>query len=359
MFKLKVTTNKTKRYILTKCGISIGCILLLFNLWDVLDFSDAFSQESFDSNQVVHVQLNNSYTSNHQNIYLKDIATCWGNKICSEIYGIKVSLIYPNQELVLDKSKIKSILEKEYKGIDFRIFGSEVKINGKTHDLGQEDVKKYFVDTLVKHLNKFGQYKVNVDINFIQNTQIFDDNYSVEIQGFDSLAQMSEQEVLKLCLTKTRFDIDYIQNGSSFKAVVNARIKLEKLLPVSVRLIAKNTLITKSDVALRYVPINYFNLKALSNIKDLIGKKTKYTVYMNKTFSQKNILIPSLVDKNQIVTLKTGGLDSSLNMSRSVRTLGSGNKGDLIRVLPVGEKNTNKSKIIQARVVDKLTVETL
>ena len=359
MFKLKITTNKIKRYILTRCGIGIGCILLLFNLCDALDFCEAFSKESSDLSQVVQIQLNNSYTSNHQNIYFKDIATCWGNKICSEIYGIKVSLIYPNQELILDKSKIRSILEKEYEGIDFRIFGSEVKINGKTHDLSQDDVKKYFVDTLIKYLNKFGQYKVNVDINFIQNTQIFEDKYTVKIQEFDSLPQMSEQEILKLCLTKTRFDIDYIQNGSSFKAIVNARIKLEKQLPVSARLIAKNTLITKSDVVLRFVPINYFNLKALSNLKDIIGKKTKYTVYMNKTFSQKSILSSSLVDKNQVVTLKTGGQNSSLSMSRSVRTLTSGNKGDLIKVVPIGEKNTNRSKSIQARVVDKLTVETL
>ncbi len=345
-------------YVLNRLGL--GCILLLSSLVFTTNiYSQEDSSKEPEFSQVIKLELSPNYVSTHQNVYLKDISKCSGGELCFEIYGIRVASFSQNQtSITLDQDSIRSSLTKEYPSVDFRLFGANVKIEARSHPLTQKEVADEFITTLSKKLSRYGSFKVGVDINFIKNVDLFDDEYQIKIEGLDD--KNDEQEFLKTCLTKTRFTVFYSSDDIIKEALINARIKLEKKVVLSTHQIPKNTIVTSKDLTTGFVPVSYFSLQAISSYKAVIGKRTKHTIYNNKTFSSKNLIIPSLIDKNQILTLRTKETGNrGLSMSRTVRSLNSGNKGSVINVIPIGDKSSVRNNIIQAKVIDSKTVETL
>lgn len=108
---------------------------------------------------------------------------------------------------------------------------------------------------------------------------------------------------------------------------------------VATRTIRAKTLIAPEDLTLVSAKLP----GALSDPAAAVGQEARVAIYAGKPVRPGDIGPPTLVDRNQLVTLiyVSGGLA----ISTEGRALGRGSEGDEIRVMNLGSRNTVTGRI--------------
>jgi flagella basal body P-ring formation protein FlgA len=89
---------------------------------------------------------------------------------------------------------------------------------------------------------------------------------------------------------------------------------------------------------------------ALTHPLDVVGMETRVVLYADRPIRPGDIGPPSLVDRNQLVTLIFR--QQGLNIATEARALGRGSEGDRIRVMNLSSRTTVSGRIDAAgRVV--------
>ena len=108
---------------------------------------------------------------------------------------------------------------------------------------------------------------------------------------------------------------------------------------VATRTIRAKTLIAAEDLAL----VNAVLPGALTDITQAVGLEAKVAIYAGKPVRPGDLGPPTLVDRNQPVTLIY--LSGGLAISTEGRALARGAEGDEIRVMNLGSRNTVTGRI--------------
>lgn len=114
---------------------------------------------------------------------------------------------------------------------------------------------------------------------------------------------------------------------------------------VATRVIRAQTILTTEDVTLVAAEIP----GALRQIAGAVGLEARVTLYPGRAIHAADIGSPTLVDRNQIVTLTyTAG---SLGISTEGRALTRGGVGDLIRVMNLSSRTTLLGRVAEDGVI--------
>lgn len=106
----------------------------------------------------------------------------------------------------------------------------------------------------------------------------------------------------------------------------------------ALRTLPAGTVIQAQDVA--------FDPSARSGLDDpadVVGKATRITVYEGRPILASNIVVPTLVDRNETVVI--GYSSGGLSIQTEGRALGKGGPGDVIRVLNNASRVTLSARI--------------
>lgn len=116
---------------------------------------------------------------------------------------------------------------------------------------------------------------------------------------------------------------------------------------VAARRLAVGTVITASDLRL-----DPEALGGAASLDEIEGLETRVTIYAGRPVNADDLGPPTLVDRNQYVTMdfSTGGL----TITAEGRALGRGGEGEVIRVMNLASKST-----VSARVTAPGRVEVL
>lgn len=108
-------------------------------------------------------------------------------------------------------------------------------------------------------------------------------------------------------------------------------------------LAALRTLPAGSLIAPDDVGFNAALSGGLDDPAQVIGKETRVTVYEGRPILAASLIAPTLVDRNQIVTV--GWSRGGLSIQTEGRALGRGGAGDVIRVLNIASRVTVSARI--------------
>jgi flagellar basal body P-ring formation protein FlgA len=108
---------------------------------------------------------------------------------------------------------------------------------------------------------------------------------------------------------------------------------------VATRTIRANTLIAPEDLTLVSAELP----GALTDPAAALGQEARVAIYAGKPVRQGDFGPPTLVDRNQVVTLVY--LSGGLAISTEGRALGRGAAGEEIRVMNLGSRNTVSGRI--------------
>lgn len=81
----------------------------------------------------------------------------------------------------------------------------------------------------------------------------------------------------------------------------------------------------------------------LADAAQVVGKETRVTVYEGRPILASSVTAPTLVDRNQSVSV--GYTRGGLSISTEGRALGRGGAGDVIRVLNIASRVTVSARI--------------
>lgn len=115
--------------------------------------------------------------------------------------------------------------------------------------------------------------------------------------------------------------------------------------PVSAEsLVATRTIRAKSLVAAEDLTLVSAELPgALSDPADAVGLEARVAIYAGKPVRQGDLGPPTLIERNQLVTLIF--LSGGLAISTEGRALSRGSEGDEVRVMNLGSRNTVTGRI--------------
>lgn len=108
---------------------------------------------------------------------------------------------------------------------------------------------------------------------------------------------------------------------------------------VATRTIRAKTLIAPEDLTLVSAELP----GALSDPAAAVGQEARVAIYAGKPVRPGDFGPPTLVDRNQLVTLVY--VSGGLAISTEGRALGRGSEGDEIRVMNLGSRNTVSGRI--------------
>jgi flagellar basal body P-ring formation protein FlgA len=108
---------------------------------------------------------------------------------------------------------------------------------------------------------------------------------------------------------------------------------------VATRTIRAKALIAPEDLALVSAELP----GALTDMAEAVGLEARVVIYAGKPVRPGDLGSPTLVDRNQLVALIY--LSGGLAISTEGRALGQGAKGDDVRVMNLGSRNTITGRI--------------
>ena len=100
------------------------------------------------------------------------------------------------------------------------------------------------------------------------------------------------------------------------------------------RTIPAQTLIAADDLVVRDQRV----AGAIENPDEIIGKEARVALYAGRPITIRDIGLPAIVERNQIITLQYQ--KNGLMISTEGRALGRAGPGDVIRVMNLGSRNT-------------------
>ena len=106
---------------------------------------------------------------------------------------------------------------------------------------------------------------------------------------------------------------------------------------VATRNLPAGTILTAGDVAVASSP------RAGLAPADALGKQLRTAVYEGRPISKGQLTTPTLVSRNQLVTLAYE--NAALRIETEGRALGAGGEGDLIRVMNLSSRATLMARI--------------
>jgi flagella basal body P-ring formation protein FlgA len=108
---------------------------------------------------------------------------------------------------------------------------------------------------------------------------------------------------------------------------------------VATRTIRAKALIAPEDLTLVSAELP----GALNDPADAIGQEARVAIYAGKPVRPGDLGPPTLVERNQLVTLVY--LSGGLAISTEGRALGRGSEGDALRVMNLGSRNTVTGRV--------------
>ncbi|WP_333816089.1 flagellar basal body P-ring formation chaperone FlgA [Tabrizicola sp.] len=108
---------------------------------------------------------------------------------------------------------------------------------------------------------------------------------------------------------------------------------------VATRTIRARTLVAAEDLTLVAAEIP----GALSDPRQAVGLEARVAIYAGKPLRPGDLGPPTLVERNQLVTLVY--LSGGLAISAEGRALAQGSEGDAVRVMNLGSRNTVTGRI--------------
>lgn len=124
--------------------------------------------------------------------------------------------------------------------------------------------------------------------------------------------------------------------------LIAALIALPAAAPAG-SLAALRTLPAGSVIAAGDITLNAALKGGLDDPAQVIGKEARVTIYEGRPILAASIAAPTLVDRNQIVTV--GWARGGLSIHAEGRALGRGGAGDVIRVLNIASRVTLSARI--------------
>jgi flagella basal body P-ring formation protein FlgA len=108
---------------------------------------------------------------------------------------------------------------------------------------------------------------------------------------------------------------------------------------VATRTIRAKTLVAPEDLALVSADLP----GALTSSADAIGLEARVAIYAGQPVRPGDLALPTLVERNQLVTLvyRSGGLA----ISTEGRALARGSEGDVVRVMNLGSRNAVTGRV--------------
>ena len=106
---------------------------------------------------------------------------------------------------------------------------------------------------------------------------------------------------------------------------------------VATRHLPAGTILAAGDIAVAPGP------RAGLAPADALGKQLRTAVYDGRTISKGQLTTPTLVSRNQLVTLAYES--AALRIETEGRALGAGGEGDVIRVMNLGSRATLMARI--------------
>lgn len=125
--------------------------------------------------------------------------------------------------------------------------------------------------------------------------------------------------------------------------IVLGRVSVEVDLPMPNRRIDTGERITARDIASAPMPLNAVEPDMLRSMGDIVGQEARRTLSPGRPVQQRDLAAPTVIEKNQIVTLRF--VKGPLEITARGRALDEGGVGDVIRVM-----NIDSSKIVTGEI---------
>ena len=352
-----MTQTSKIRTFLVQCNLkntkSLSYIVLLLSLSSLLSFIP-YSQLKASNNNDAYISFLPLTSINTLPIYFKDIATCKNSSVCSELYGVRVGFNKKvGERFKISDTDLDKVLKKSYPDTEFKYLNQEISILSTGKSLS----KDYILSSFKKFLSSIlsNNFKVDIlNLNIYKDIKISEGDFNLSFSDFKSI--LTESDILNICLTKKIFEVVLSTVSYQIKFNISASISINRSIPLAKHDILKNSKINSNDIYFKFIPVTYLNLRAYTSRSQILNSVSKTTIFKNQIFSSRNLMVPKLIEKDQILTLKNkdSNSNSSINISRTVKAKTSGDKGDIIKVLPLNSKKT-----IQAKIINSSTVETI
>ena len=141
-------------------------------------------------------------------------------------------------------------------------------------------------------------------------------------------------------------------NGKVEKKVwAVADIEVLRKVIVAGRPLGKHHRITEDDIQVREMDMAGLSAKALTDERDVVGKRTRKAIAVNTVLRADMVELPPLVKRGDVVTVVAEGAGLRITVLGVVKER-RGRKGEMILV-----ENLDSNKAIYARVIDSKTVK--
>jgi flagella basal body P-ring formation protein FlgA len=279
-------------------------------------------------------------------VYLGDIATIKGSprSMVEKMVHLKIQASpHPGEVSILSRPSLASKIERSgfYHLIANLQIPEEIEVTREGRILEREEVARILEDHLQKIL---GDEKKSVRVKEIQGSERFvvlPGPISWEVKTPDRFYQGGNMPISLILLA----DGQKVQ-----EARFNARLEIYADVVVAKNYLPRHQIVEDKDVQVINKNITMQPPDVVTDLKDVLGKRTTLSINNQETLRKSMVEVPPLVKKGDRVILLVERDHFRITAQGEVKE--DGREGDRIRVV-----NTSSKKEVYGRVHDAQTVQ--
>ncbi len=279
-------------------------------------------------------------------VYLRDIATIQGSprSVVEKVGQLKIQVSpQPGEVAILSRPSLASKIERS--GLSHLIANlqipEEIEVTRQGRVLEREEAARILEDHLQKIL---GDERKSVRVKEIQGTErvvVPPGPISWEVKTPDRFYQGGNMP----------FSLILLADGQKVQeARFNARLEIYADVVAVKNYLPRHQIVEAKDVQVINRNITMQPPDVVTDLKDILGKRTTLSINNQETLRKSMVEVPPLVKKGDRVLLLVEGDHFKITAQGEVKE--DGREGDRIRVV-----NTSSKKEVYGRVLDAQTVQ--
>ena len=306
----------------------------------------------------VTLDLTSNITVERPRIYFHDFSECVGaKKICDELYNIDFSISpSPGGRLNISSNQILEVLAKEFDGVDFKLTGARlVKVKAAYQIIEKDTIQKYLADIVTSSLNSQSNLRLkSLKVQSNRGFKVWPGEYRLLVPDIDKFQNFHIDWILSHFLGSRSWAITYLPfNQDGFEKqefIVRVNVEIERQNVVSKIYLDKGLVLKHEHLEYRWQKLGKNNQEDFTEIKHLVGLKTKKIIYPGLSLSPKAVETEKLVKRGQQVRMvfRRG----KMSIKTSAKALGSAGEGQTVRVFYPATKKFLRGRVIGPSLVE-------